>query len=89
MIFIETWISIVSILAALSSIVFATLTFFKSKKEEMKLQGKNEGIILSDIDYIKESVSRMEKNFESVEIRYEDLLKRILCIEEKIEVMKN
>lgn len=89
MIFIETWISIVSILAALSSIVFATLTFFKSKKEEMKLQGKNEGIILSDIAYIKGSVSRMEKNFESVEKRYEDLLKRILCVEEKIEVMKN
>ncbi len=89
MIFIEKWISIVSVLAALSSIVFAYLTFLKSKKEEMKLQGKNEGIILSDIAYIKESVSRMERNFLNVEKRYEELLKRVLLIEEKLEMKKN
>ena len=78
-IFIEKWISI----------VFAYLTFLKSKKEEMKLQGKNEGIILSDIAYIKESVSRMERNFLNVEKRYEELLKRVLLIEEKLEMKKN
>lgn len=88
-IFIEKLISIVSVLAALSSIVFAYLTFLKSKKEEMKLQGKNEGIILSDIAYIKESVSRMERNFLNVEKRYEELLKRVLLIEEKLEMKKN
>ena len=55
----------------------------------MKLQGKNEGIILSDIAYIKESVSRMERNFLNVEKRYEELLKRVLLLEEKLEMKKN
>lgn len=65
---IETVLTIISVIGALSTILFAYLAFKRANKKEDKLSGKNEGIIISDISYIKSSTERIElaKGFEPI-----------------------
>ena len=75
----EVIMSIIGVLGTLSSILFAYLAF---RKSENKL-AKEEGALLSDIKYIKSSIDRMEVKFDKVENKYNDLLKRVIKVEEK------
>lgn len=58
----ELMTTFLGMFGAVSSIVFALLAFKRSEKQEHKIEGKSEGLILSDVGYIKECVARMEKN---------------------------
>lgn len=65
-------ISVVGLVASLSSILFAFLAFRRSDKADQRKEGRNEGTILSDIGYIKACVDRVEKSIAEVDIRYRD-----------------
>lgn len=81
-------ISVVGFITSISSIVFAFLAFKRSERQEHKKEGKNEGLILSDIGYIKACVDRMEKNITSVDERYRGVLERLSKLEESLENTK-
>ena len=78
-------ISGLGLVTSLSSIVFAFLAFKRSEKQEQKKEGKNEGLILSDIGYIKGCVDRMEKNISSIDERYRSVLERLSKVEESLD----
>lgn len=77
-------VTIVGLAASMSSIVFALLAFKRSEKQEHKSEGKSEGLILSDVGYIKACVDRMEKNLTSVDERYRNVLERLVKVEESL-----
>ena len=77
--------SVIGLCASLSSIVFAFLAFKRSEKQEYKKEGKNEGLILSDIGYIKACVDRVEKGFVKMDERYSLVLERLSKAEESLE----
>lgn len=77
-------VTMVGLAASLSTIVFALLAFKRSEKQEHKTEGKSEGLILSDIGYIKACVDRMEKNLTSVDERYRNVLERLVKVEEAL-----
>lgn len=81
-------ISVVGLVTSISSIVFAFLAFKRSERQEHKKEGKNEGLILSDIGYIKACVDRMEKNITSVDERYRNVLERLSKVEESLDNTK-
>ncbi len=81
-------ISLVGLFTSISSIVFAFLAFKRSERQEHKKEGKNEGLILSDIGYIKACVDRMEKNITSVDERYRGVLERLSKLEESLDNTK-
>ena len=81
-------ITTVGLLTSLSSIVFAFLAFKRSEKQEHRKEGKNEGLILSDIGYIKACVDRVEKNIASVDERYRSILERLSKVEESLDNTK-
>ena len=80
----ELTISLVGLLASLSSIIFAYLAFKRSNKEEDKSEGKTEGVMFSDIGYIKACVDRVEKNLNKVDERYRNILERLAKVEESL-----
>lgn len=80
----ELFISLVTIFASMSSIVFAFLAFKRNEKNEIKKEGKNEGLILSDIGYIKACVDRVEKNMTRIDEKYKDVLERLSRVEESL-----
>lgn len=77
-------ISVVGLVASLSSILFAFLAFRRSDKADQRKEGRNEGTILSDIGYIKACVDRMEKSITEADIRYRDLAERLAKVEESL-----
>ena len=77
-------VTMVGLFASLSSVAFAFLAFKRSEKHEHKVEGKSEGLILSDIGYIKACVDRMEKNLTSVDERYRNVLERLVKVEEAL-----
>ena len=64
--------------------MFALLAFKRSEKQEHKNEGKSEGLILSDVGYIKACVDRMEKNLMSVDERYRNVFERLVKVEEAL-----
>ena len=81
-------VTIVGLIASSSSIIFALFTFKRAEREEHKKNGKNEGLILSDIGYIKACVDRVEKNLNKVDERYQDVVERLAKVEEATSNMK-
>lgn len=77
-------VTIVGLCASLSSITFSFLAFKRTEKETHLKNGKNEGLILSDIGYIKACVDRVEKNLNNVDERYRDMIERLATLEGKV-----
>lgn len=80
----ELTVTLIGFLASLSSIVFAYLAFRRSDKQEQKTDGKTEGVMFSDIGYIKACVDRVEKNLTKVDEQYRDILERLSKVEESV-----
>ena len=72
------------LLGSISSIVFAYLAFKRSNKCDDKNSGKTEGVIFSDIGYIKACVDRVEKNLYKVDERDRNILERLSKVEESV-----
>ena len=80
----ETTIALVGFFASLSSIVFSYLAFKRSNAIDQKSDVKKEGVIFSDIGYIKACVDRVEKNLNKVDERYKDVIERLAKVEESL-----
>lgn len=74
--------TIVGLIISILSILLAYFAFKRNEKNDTKKEGKSEGLILSDIGYIKACVDRMEKNLNKVDENYEDIIVRIVRLEE-------
>ena len=70
--------------ASMSSIVFSLLAYKRSEKQEQRKEGKHEGLILSDIGYIKACVDRVEKNLTKLDERYRNIIERLAKVEESL-----
>ncbi len=69
----------------MSTNIFFVSTFIlavQNNKQEHKDEGKNEGVMLSEIGYIKSSINRIEKSLNHLEERYTDLSNRLIKVEE-------
>lgn len=81
----EIVLSVISVVGTLSSIVFAFLAFKRNANGDNKQEGKNEGVLISDVGYIKSSIDRIEKTLDKLEEKYDDLHSRIIKIEQKVD----
>lgn len=77
----ELLISLIGLIGALSSIIFSYLAFKRSNKKDDKEEGKAEGVMISDIGYIKACVDRLEKNFNKVDELYKNISERVIKLE--------
>lgn len=77
-------LSIISVIGTLSSILFAYLAFKRNNKHEDKNEGKSQGVLISDVGYIKSSIDRIERNLDKVEERYHELLSRLVKVEQSV-----
>ena len=59
-------LAVLSILGTVSSIAFAILAFRRNDRGDHKEAGKNEGVLISDVGYIKSSIDRIEKSIDKL-----------------------
>ena len=76
--------NLIPIITSVLSIIIAFLAFKRSEKEEVKKEGKNEGLILSDVGYIKACVERVDKNMTRLDETYKNVLERLSKVEESL-----
>lgn len=81
---IELAVALVGFFASVSSIVFSYLAFKRSEKQDQKIDGKTEGVMFSDIGYIKACVDRVEKNLNKVDERDRNIAERLAKVEESV-----
>lgn len=84
----EMIVTAIGLFTSFSSIIFALLAFKRSEKHDYKKEGKNEGLILADIGYIKACVDRMEKNLTSVDEWYRKIIERLTKVEEDLKYVQ-
>lgn len=77
----EVITSIISTLISILSILIAYLALKRKKDKDSLQEALENGVLLSDISYIKKVIDRIEKRLENVEINYNDLLKRLITLE--------
>uniref|UniRef100_UPI0040281C77 hypothetical protein n=1 Tax=Candidatus Fimenecus sp. TaxID=3022888 RepID=UPI0040281C77 len=81
----ETIALLIGLIASMSGILFAFLSFRRNERDDNRIAGKSEGTIVSDIAHIKSSVDRMEKNINNVDARYTGITERLARVEESVE----
>lgn len=81
----EVILSIISVIGTMSSILFAYLAFRRNEKVDNKKDGKHEGVLISDVGYIKSSIDRIEKTLDKLQEKYDDLHSRVLIVEQKMD----
>jgi hypothetical protein len=80
----EIVVTIIGIGGTASSIIFAYLAFRRNDKHESKDSGKSEGIILTEIGYIKSSIDRIEKRLDASDEKYMGIASRVSKVEESV-----
>lgn len=81
---IEIILTVISVLGTISSILFAYLAFARKNKDDTHKDAKSEGVLLSDVGYIKSSIDRVEKTLDQLRNKYDDLHTRLVMLEEKV-----
>ncbi len=78
---ISTALAFIGVLGTFSSIFSAILAFRRNDRGDQKQIGKSEGVLISDVGYIKSSIDRIEKTLDKLEERYSDLDGRLIKVE--------
>lgn len=81
----EIILAVISVLGTASSIAFAVLAFRRNEKNDNQKSGKHEGVLISDVGYIKSSIDRVEKTLEKLEEKYDDLHTRMTKVEQRVD----
>ena len=85
----EIILTIISVLGTLSSIMFGYLAFRRASRKEDVIAGKNEGILISDVGFIKSSTERIEKRLDKLETINSDINTRVVILEADVKNLKN
>ena len=75
---------VISTFISILSILIAYLALRRNAEKDHLKEALDNGVLFSDISYIKKAIDRIEKRLENVEINYNDLLRRIIILEEKV-----
>lgn len=81
---IDIVLTIISITGTFSSIVFAMLAFRRNDRGDHKQEGKNEGVLISDVGYIKSSIDRIEKSIDKLEEGHAATKERLTKLETEV-----
>ena len=76
--------ALVSLVASISSILFAVINNRRTNKKDDKNEGILEGQILTDINYIKNELTNQNNNLTKLNDNYHELDVRLAKVEEKI-----
>ena len=75
-----------SILIAVTGLAVSVAAFFIGRTTAAKNSGKEYGVMLTEIGYIKSGVDDMKRKMEQSDKRYVDLAGRVTALEEKMAI---
>ena len=75
-------LTIISVFGTLSSILFAFLAFKRNDRKDRQEEGKDEGILFSELGYIKSSIDRIQQSLDVLEEINTTLSNKLVKVEE-------
>lgn len=72
----------ISAIFGIGGLVFGIITAVRNKKTDDKKDGKEDGIVLTELGYIKKGIDGIEKRLEKQENQYVDVVKHLTAVEE-------
>ncbi len=69
--------SILSTVVGLLGTVFGLVTLFRNKKSDDKDEGEKEGVVLTELGYIKKGIHGIENRLEKQEIKYVEIVTQL------------
>lgn len=73
--------TIVGIVVGLAGFVFGGVTFFRNKKNDDAEGGKKDGIVLTELGYIKSGVDDIKRKQEKQDARHIEVITRLTAVE--------
>lgn len=73
--------AIVGIAAGIAGVAFGVVTFFRNKKSDDAEGGKKDGIVLTELGYIKSGVDDIKRKQEKEDERYVGVVSRLTAVE--------
>lgn len=80
----ELIFGIVGVVTGLVGMVVAVIVASRNKKKDDKTEGKEDGVLMTEIGYIKKGVDGIEQKFEKLENQYIDLAMQVTEIKGEI-----
>ena len=77
---------VIGLVSGLIGFGISYATFSRNKTKDDKSDGKQDGIMLTEIGYIKSGVDDMKKKMEQSDKRYIDMEKRLSKVEEAMKI---
>lgn len=78
----EIIITALGVLSPIVSVVVAIIVARRNKDKDTKNAGQKEGVMQSDIGYIKSSTDRIEKRFDKFEEKQDQMMERLVKVEQ-------
>lgn len=74
--------TVIGIVVGVAGAVFGCVTFFRNKKSDDAADGKKDGIVLTELGYIKSGVDDIKRKQEKQDERNEAFTSRLVAVEE-------
>lgn len=74
----------VGVVTGISGMLCAVIVATRNKKKDDKNEGKEDGVLMTEIGYIKKGVDGIEQKFEKLENKYIDLAMQVAGFEGEI-----
>lgn len=73
--------TIISAVAAVCGIVFGLVIFFRNKRTDDTQDGKKDGVVLTELGYIKSGVDDIKRKQEKQEQQHIEVISRLTAVE--------
>lgn len=71
----------ISVTAAICGIVFGVISIFRNKHEDDTRDGKKDGVLLTELGYIKSGVDDIKRKQEKQEQQHIEIVSRLTAVE--------
>ena len=81
----KMWIeTVIGIVVGIAGVIFGCVTFFRNKKSDDAADGKKDGIVLTELGYIKSGVDDIKRKQEKQDEQYVVVVSRLTAVESSV-----
>ena len=81
----ETVFGIIGAAVGVSGFVFGLITFLRNKKSDDKTDGEKDGVVLTELGYIKKGIDGIESRLEKQVEKHNDIVERTYKLEGRMD----
>ena len=78
----NTFITVISVIAAICGVVYGAINYSRNKKKDNAEDGKESGVILTELGYIKSGVDDLKRKQDKQDEQMLNLLRQLTAVEE-------